>query len=211
MQEEYHLLFPKVDAVLDNTLINFVIENMKCQSSAVVYYKLHCFDLQGNEILVNNRPLIVGERWIVDEEYSSYIDTSYLEESDLHNINKLQVELIMINVNDNNPLLFNHIMLSNKEYDGSFHSHDELIEEANIGFNKNRYVNLYTNKTENYLQIIRPNGDHFTTKKLLASEYTILVPHLENEEEIDNPSNILMEYINQTEQTTNIHNSGFKM
>lgn len=211
MQVEYHILFPKIQKALDTNILSFSIEHMKCNSISIVYYVLHCYDLQGNEILIENKPYHIGKRWIVQDTYKSFVDETELNETQLHNIHKMQVELVMININDNNPLYFNHIMLQNKPYDGSFHTPDEAVEENNIGFNKNRYVNLYTNSSENYLQIIRPTGKLITTKKLVADEYTVLAPHLENEAEIDNPTNLLMEFYNQYDQDTNIFNDGFMM
>jgi len=211
MQEEYHIFFPKVSAGFESNTVTFSINNMKCNDVCIVFYILHCYNLQGNEILVNYQPLHIGNRWIVDNVYSPYYDTYEISSTHLHNIHQIQIELVIIGVNDNNPLRFNQVMFANKEYDGVWHKPDEEMEEANIGFNKNRFINLYTNSTENYLQVIRPYGDAITTKKLTKSQLTVIAPHLEHEPEIDNPTNLLMEFYNQNEQETTIHNDGFKM
>ena len=211
MQVEYHLFFPKILSELTDNIITFSIGNMKSERISVVYYVLHCYDLQDNEILLNNASLHIGERWIVDKTYSSYYDTTELPVDYLHNIHKIQIELVMIGVNDNNPLRFNQVMLTNKEYDEQYHEPDEALQEATIGFSQTRFVNLFTNKSENYLQVIKPEGSAITSLKLPKSELTVIAPHLEHEAEIDNPTNLLMEFFNQYEQETTIHNAGFKM
>lgn len=211
MQVEYHLFFPRFLSELTDNIITFSIGNMKSERISVVYYVLHVYNLQGDEILVNSKPLHIGERWVVDKTYSSYYDTYEIPSAHLSNIHEIQIELVAIGVNDNNPLRFNQVMLTNKEYDEQYHEPDEALSEATIGFTQTRYANLYTNKSENYLQIIKPEGSAITTLKLPKSEMTVIAPHLEHEDEIDNPTNLLMEFFNQYQQETTIHNSGFKM
>ena len=84
------------------------------------------------------------------------------------------------------------------------------MERAHISLIKNGYVNMYMNKTENFLQIMRPSKKSFSTKTLSANDITVIAPHIPNEPQADEPTNLFIEFLNQTEQNTNIVDS-FKM
>ena len=62
-----------------------------------------------------------------------------------------------------------------------------------------RYINLYNNDG-NYLQVIRPMGDNLTTNVLTKSTCSVLAPHFHDEEDIDDPVNIFLEFINQNRE-----------
>lgn len=204
IQEEVSIKFPRVQNqfnLMDNT---FVINYIKSRTPSVVYFKLHCYNLQGQEILTNNDAYYIGERWIIDNSWRSYHSSFDFTEEILNNLKEVQIELRLIGVDDDNPLYFTECMLLNKEFDGDYHETDEKDTEAEIGFVNNRYANLYTTNEDDYLQVIRPTSTAFTTNKLSKSECTVLAPHIVGETEWDKPVNLYMEYINQTEQTTNI-------
>ncbi len=213
-QSEIRVLFPKISYGLVEGLNTFVINEMKCRTVSVVYMILHLYDFENSEILVNNKPAYIGERWAVDNTYSKYGEKIYIQEEATEDVTKfipktianrtkeIQIELVLLNISDKNPLDFTECMLVRGEFT-TYHEPDEVIAEADIGFMDNAYANLY-NSSGDYLQIIRPNKDGFKTTKLTKSNCTVLVPHLAGEDDVDKPQNIFMEFMNQTEQTTNI-------
>ena len=204
MQEEIHILFPAVSNQFNIVDNSFTINEMKCRTVSVVYFIAHAYEVNGNEILINNQPLHVGERWAVDETWSSYTENFNIPSEILSNINKVQIELVLINVDDANPLYFTECMLANTPFTDYF-DNNESISNADIGFINNAYVNLYTNDQEgDYLQIIRPYKTPFTNSTLAKSKCTVLAPHIASENYTDKPQNIFFEFLNQTEQETNI-------
>ena len=122
----------------------------------------------------------------------------------------MEIELVMIRVNANNPLAFTGVRLANDEYDGVHRVSDEENVIHSIEFLNSGYVNLYS-EVDDYLQVIRPTKTPFTTKQLTRCKYTVLAPHLVGETALDNPTNLFMEFLNQHEQETNIYNSGYKV
>lgn len=199
MQDEIHILFPKQNHEMEAGTITFSVNYLKCRTVAVMYYILHCFDYEGNEI---NNPFYTGERWAIDETWSSYHDSFELSEDDLEEIYQIQLELVLINVDDDNPCYFTEMMFQNGEFEDYHYVNDDLVE-ADIGFVNNSYVNVYTT-SGNYLQIIRPKRKPFTSNVLSATDLTVLAPHIEGEPLTDKPENLFVEFIYQTEQTTNI-------
>lgn len=202
-QEEIHIWTPLQEHELSDGDITFTINYMKCRTISVIYYKLHCYDYNEHEILIENKPFHIGERWVVDETWSSYHDTFNITSTELEEIYKIRLELILINVGDNNPLYLTELMLQNGLFE-EFHEPKESIVEAEIGFINNAYANLYNNDNDNYLQIIRPNRTPFTTLKLTKDNWTVLAPHITGENPIDKPENLFVEFINQTEQEITI-------
>ena len=73
-------------------------------------------------------------------------------------------------------------------------------------------MNLYQNHFLIIIQKInlRPNKKAFSTDMLNKNDITVLAPHLDNEEDIDNPQNIVAEFLNQYEQETTISLDSFK-
>lgn len=209
MQVEYHILMKKIDNNIDDENLTFVVNHMKSRIPSVVYFILHCYNLNDNEILVANKPAYVGKRWVVDSTYSKYIEKFKLSPKVLEKTSKIQIELIAINIDDDNPLYFSECMLTDKDFI-EYHKTDEAMEIAQISLIKNGYVNMYMNKSENYLQIMRPSKKTFNTKTLSANDITVIAPHIPNEPPVDEPTNLFIEFLNQTEQTTNIVDS-FKM
>ena len=92
----------------------------------------------------------------------------------------------------------------------SYHAPNEAIAVAEIKLINTPYVELYNNRFDGFLQVIRPSKKAFTTDVLTRNDETVLVPHLDNEEDIDKPANILSEYLNQTEEKTTIAMDSFK-
>lgn len=209
VQVEYHVWFQQIDNNINDENLTFVVNHMKSRITSVVYFVLHCYDINGTEIKVAKKPAYVGKRWVVDATYSKYVEKFQLSSRVLEKTSKVQVELVAINVDDNNPLYFNQCMLTDRDF-VEYHKTDEAMEIAQISLIKNGYVNLYMNKTDNYLQIMRPSKKSFSTKTLSANDITVIAPHIPNEPQADEPTNLFIEFLNQTEQNTNIVDS-FKM
>lgn len=211
MQLEQHIFFNEIQNNIVDTDLTFVINHMKCRTLAVVYFKFHCYDMNGDEIYsVANKPVYTSKRWVVDSSYSRYIEEFSISEEVLDETNTTQIELVALNIDDNNPLYFNQCMLTDKPFT-AFHKTDEAMEVAVFSLIKNGYVNLYSNSSENYLQVIRPSKKSFSSHTLTANDITVLAPHIPSEPQTDFPTNLYFEFLNQTEQTTNIALDTFKM
>ena len=203
VQEEVSILFPRIKNQF-NTENSFTINYMKSRVPCVFYFKVHCYDLKGDEIKKGSDAVYISQRMLIDATWTSYSKTFNFTEAELNNLKEIQIELRFIGVDDDNPVYFTECMLLNKEFDGTFYETNQRDEEAEIGFVNTRYANLYFTSDDDYLQVIRPLGTSFTTDNLEKSECTVLAPHLVGETEWDKPVNLYMEFINQTEQTTNI-------
>lgn len=218
MQLEYRVKFPKERTKIREPDITFHIGNLKCNTQAVIYYIFHGFNAHNEEIFSlidpvdddKSKPVHTGKRQVVCSEYNSYTDTFTLSEDVLNTMAYTQIELVLIGIDDNNPLVFNNCMLTDKMF-SEYHAPDEKIDKSIIDMIKTPYANLYSNISDDYLQVIRPYSTSFFTDVLSKSQMTILAPHLENEAEIDAPNNILMEVLNQVEQTTNISMDSFNI
>lgn len=198
MQEEIRILFPEIPFNFNTSGNSFTVNYIKCRTVAIVYFVIHCYT-PGREDIYK----VKGERWIVDETWSSYSGEFSIPQSIIDESRLARVELVCINVDDDNPLHFTECMLSNEPYDG-YHEPNENIEGVTVRMNLNAYVNVYKNTTENYLQIIRPTLGSITMKKIPRSAVTVLAPHIPNEPVVDDPENLYVEYCYQKEQTTNI-------
>lgn len=205
MQEEIQILLPVMANTLQGDMFTFTVNQLKCRKSglAVIYYKLHLWNLDNEEVLVNDDAFHIGKRAVIGETWKSYHDVFYIDEETLNTIKLLQIEIRFILVDDNNPVYFSELMLQNGEFT-EYHSTDEEMKEAVIGFNNNSYVNLYDDDNKDYLQIIRGDKVPFTTKMLNKAQNTVLAPHLVGEPILDRPDNLFMEFLHQKEQTTNI-------
>lgn len=197
----FHLSFPKFQKNFDAVELTFSIGNIKSRVPSVGYFVLHCFNYNDVEILVNSKPFYTSKRFFISTTYQEYIKTIELTPEILNQSLYFQIELVLIGITSENPCWFNNVMLETGSVHTEYHKPNESFDESEIHFINNNYVMLY-NDSENDLQIIRPleGTDKITTKKILRSKYTILAPHLANESKYDTPSNLMMEFINQTDQ-----------
>ena len=101
MQVEYHVFMQEIDNNIKDDNLTFVINHMKCRTICVVYFVLHCYDVNHNEIKRANKAVYVGKRWVVDQSYSKYIEKFTIPESLLEKTSKVQVELVAIGIDDN--------------------------------------------------------------------------------------------------------------
>ena len=196
----FHLKFPRIQKNFDATLLSFSIGNIKSRVPSVGLIILHCYKYNGSEILVNSKPVHVGQRFVITPAYATHVETIHLTATQLSQAYEVQIELVLFGITSENPCWFNQVMFETGNHT-TYHKPAESLGETTIYFNKNNYCVLYS--TEGYgLQIIKPkaNGKTITTSKIEADNYTILAPHLENEPVTDNPANLMMEFINQTEQ-----------
>ena len=121
-----------------------------------------------------------------------------------------QMELITMGVSSENPLYFNEMQLQeaqslddNPFEDTGYHEPSELLRLHTIELPNGNYANLYTSDGD-YLQVIRPHREAFSTIQLDKAKYTILAPHFEDEKDIDDHVAIFLEAMNQTEQTIDV-------
>lgn len=194
----FHLTFPKVKKNFMSNTVTFSIGNIKSRTPSVAYFILHCYNYNGNEILVNNTPFYIGDRFVITQSYRSYIDSFEIPEETLSRTWELEIELVILGLTSENPCWFNEVMFEQGEHT-EYHKPNEALEESTIYFNNNNYTVLYTSDN-NGLQVIRPNKDTITTKTLTKSKFTILAPHLSTEPITDTHGKLMMEFINQTEQ-----------
>lgn len=195
----FHLTFPKIQKNFDATLLTFSIGNIKSRVASVAQIKLHCYNYEGNEILVNSDAVYVGKRFVVTDKYQEHIETISLTADQLSKSYEFEIELILYGITSENPCWFNEVMLETGGTHTMYHKPSEAIDKTDIVFKNNNYAVLYNIENEG-LQVIRPKYDSINTKELTFSEYTILAPHLDNEPVMDSPSRLMMEFINQTEQ-----------
>lgn len=199
------VLLPSIANTLTGDTFTFTVNKLKCRASglAVIYSKIHLWNLDNEEITINDDAFHIGKRMPIGETWSSYHDVFTIDEETLNTIKTIQIEIRFILVDENNPVHFTELMLQNGEFT-EYHSTNEEMPEAVIGFNNNSYVNMYDDDNQDYLQIIRAERVPFTTKFLTKAQTTVLAPHLVGEPPLDRPDNIFMEFANQKEQVTNI-------
>lgn len=200
-----HLKFPKSRVRFEGNDLSFTINHIKSREASVVYFMLHLFDMRGDEITSLNDVSYpyVSDRWVIGSEFSSYTTNFELDEDVVDITSVVQLEMVLIGITSENPLLFNEVMFQEGEFE-SYHKPFELLDSQLVNISKNIYANIY-DMNENFVQVIRPVGNkNFKTDLLLRNECTVLAPHLNNESDIDDPVNIMLEFVNMTEQTIGI-------
>ncbi len=204
------IIFPKTQVRLEDDTLTFVIGNIKMRNKpGIVYYKFYGYNIAGKEIFqFESKKEIIGTTYtslyapIPDPENPDAEKPYTFQVDNYTKIDSYVIELYIAGATSENPVYMNHLMLTNNEY-LDYHEPLESKKKVDIGFKNSNYVNLYT-EHEEYLQVIRPNMDLFTSEVLTHSQKTILVPHLPNESEYDNPSSIVYEYMLMNEQKIRI-------
>lgn len=200
-EEEYHILLPKTPILFTETNVTFSINKIKSRELSVLYFKFYCYDKDNTTIYTYTSP-----RWIIDTEYRRRARTFTLPSDVVENTVYTQFELVAIGNSSENPLYFTELMFNEGEDIGYYEPFTELGDKTDglkVGLYNSRYVNLY-NTDGNFMQVIRPTGDPITTHKLLHSTCTVIAPHFADETDIDNPINVFLEFINQTEQRIDV-------
>ena len=199
----------------DNHELTLHIGKIKSRIPSVFCFKLHCYDkykYENDEYVIGDEIYTyTSDRWVVAKEYHNITIQFTLPETSTISSTTYNVlddtycyvlELILYNVDSENPLYFNQLMLTDKEFTG-YHEPSELIKDIEVGFANNTYVNLYNTDTD-YLQIIRPNKEVMSTSAIMPSQYTVLAPHISNESSFDDPVALLYEFMYQNEQVIGV-------
>ena len=198
-EEEYHILFPKIQVNFTKNDLVFLINQVKSRHISTLHFKLHCYDKYDEKIYVYTSP-----RWVITEEYTKRVRTFSISDDVYDKVLYTQIELIALGNSSENPLYFTECMFA--EYNGDiieYHQPSEAIRDVEVGFINSRYVNLY-NANGDYLQVIRPTGRNIFTNTISKDVCTVLAPHLAEEMDIDDPVNVFMEFLNQTDQRIDV-------
>lgn len=200
MTIKYKITLPKGKLVKNftSTKLTFTIGKMKSIGICIVKPILKLYNLKKTSV-----GEYTGKQWVVANNYNEYTQTFTITEDELYDTAYIQIGFDVIGITDEHPLYFNNLMLNEGDYT-SYHQPDQSLEETSVYFVNNFFANLYTKNSDSYLEIIRPNYDNFTTKQLNKSKTTILAPHLIDEDVIDSPENLSLEYMNMSDQVIEI-------
>ena len=212
---EYSLKLPIQNRLFDDNTLTFSINYIKSRRPSVFYFILHCYTsecqlVEGeytHEILIDDKPVYTSDRSVIGTEYTldnaDYIHTFTIPSEKMEEIAYVQLELVTLGIDSENPLYFTELMLQEGDTFDGYHVPSELTNSHTIGLPNNTYANLY-DKEDNYLQVIRPNNDGFHTNNIDKSECTILAPHFAIEDDVDSHMAVFLECMNQTEQTIDV-------
>ena len=230
---EYRLKLPLQRKSFDDHELTFSITHLRSRRPSIMYFILHLYGmdcqksvddetdefLYSDEILVNDKPIYTSPRTVVGTAYgdepsfieSFTIPTSYVMNNKTRDVLEdtiyYMVEIRTLGVDSENPMYFNKLMLQEgdiNKYNG-YHDPQEMTNSHSIELvdGGNMYANLY-DLEGNYLQVIRPNRESFNTNNLNKADYTILAPHFEVEDDVDNHVSVFLEAMNQTEQRIDV-------
>jgi len=197
---EFHVKFPVQSANFMNNELTFSINHIKSRELCTAYFTFKAFGV-GDNLLHTH----ISDRWIIDNIYRHKEENFTIPQSVVDSCTNYQITLIIVQdveIASENPVFFNEAMFQEGEF-VDYHIPSEVISSWEVKFNKNSFANLYSNEGIS-LQVIRPLKDSFMTNKLTKSECTVLAPHLYNEPSVDNPTNVFLEFINQTEQRIDV-------
>lgn len=212
---KYKLTFPETQIRVSDEELTFSIGKIRSRTPSVVYFKFYGYFYRGTSPIIE----YTSPRWVISTNYTLKYHTFNIKEildnasQELLNelgVSKLTVsdldhyfiELYTIGIDSENPLYMNRLMLAEGDNVDYHKPNDEKID-VKLGFHQNYSLNLY-DKTDIYLQIIRPHREDMTSTTITPSKVTILAPHLPNESSWDNPDSLLYEYMYQTEQRIGI-------
>ena len=194
---KYKLTFKETQIRLNDDEVTFTIGQIKSRTMSVAYFKFYGYNLRKQLIAE-----YTNERWVITSEYSLKTKTFNIpftsSEYSAEDIDSCVIELYLIGIDSENPLYFNKVQLNSGGYK-EYNIPNNSINNVAVGFYNNKYVNLYDSE-DNFLQVIRPIGEGFTTEELTTSQTTILAPHLPNETSFDSPTALFYEYMYMTEQ-----------
>ena len=226
---QYKFKLPIQRRNFESTDFTFSIGHIRSRRPSVMYFILHCYDVTATktideetgefiytgEILVDGEPVYTSERTVIGTSYGdepSYVHSFPIpakytkdgkERSVIEDTIYYLIEIITLGVDSENPLYFNRLMFQEgSEYNG-YHDPSEIINNHSVELPQNLYANLY-DLDGNYLQVIRPNGESFNTNNLSKAKYTILAPHFEDDNGVDDHVSVFLEAMNQTEQRIDV-------
>lgn len=181
-----------------NNKLSLYIGNLKCDD--IVFLRPII------EVYTTGKSLIrthYGKWKVIGNEYQQLYNGFTLNQGDMERIGYYRISLQFDGVTLHNKLYFNHLQLAEGTVD-KYHQPESSIPKTSIKLINNFYVNLYQSTTDNYLQVIRPYYNNFDTETLTKSKVTVLAPHLANEDDIDSPQNIGLEFMNASDQVIEI-------
>lgn len=228
---EYRLKLPLQRKSFDENDLTFSINHIRSRRPSIMYFMLHLYDMScvrsvdeetgeyqySGEILVDDKPVYTSNRTVIGTSYGdepSYVDSftipsTYIVDGKSRNILEdtvyFMVEICTLGIDSENPLYFNQLMLQEGlEYNG-YHEPQEMDKQNShtIEFPSNLYANLY-DYDGNYLQVIRPTKESINTNNLNKAQYTILAPHFDEEDSVDDHVAVFLEAMNQTEQRIDV-------
>ena len=194
----YKVTFPKMQCNFTKNVLSFTINQIKSRLPSVLYFTLTLYDMKDTEIYNYTSP-----RAVIGTVYDTYTHTiPEIDKDIISQCSKYQLEMYPLGIDSENPLYFTELMFQEGEFD-VYHTPSEYIREHLVDLINNNYANLYDDEG-NYLQVIRPNMEDFHTSTLDGAEVTILAPHFNDEEEIDNHISVFYEAMNQTDQVITV-------
>lgn len=204
VQIQYHLKFPVTQVLFSKTELTFSINKIKSRLPSVLYFILHCYDMETDEDgkPVNEIYTYTSDRWVIGTVYEHRHTTFEIDSTLLDDFAYTQIELVTMGIDSENPLYFTECMLQEDEWE-EYHTPNEVAQSWFVGFKTNTYANLYNNDGD-YLQVIRPHKEAVHTDKLDKAEVTILAPHFEDDEDFDDDVAVFIEAMNQREQTIDV-------
>lgn len=222
---EYRLCLPLQNKNFDENVLRFTINHIRSRRPSILYFIFHCYDMDcekvvdeetgeisyTHEILVNDKPLFESPRGVIGTSYSydpsspDYTEKIELPSNKMEDIVYWMLEIRTLGIDGENPLYFSELMLNERDEFNGYHMPQEMDKANNhsIGLPNNLYANIYRSDG-NYLQVIRPNKEGFNTNNLGKAKYTILAPHFEEEDEVDDHIAVFLECMNQTEQKIDV-------
>ena len=206
---EYRLKLPKQSKMFDDKDLIFIINHIRSRMPSVLYFIFHCYDISNTEILVDSQPVFTSDRRVIGSKYNDdggdYVYEFSLTDSIVESTVYTQIEIRTIGIDSENPLYLSELMLQENDGTGyhGYHVPSEYIREHTIELPSSSYANLY-DKDGNYLQVIRPNKEAFSTNVLGKAQYTILAPHFDDDEGVDSHVSVFLEAMNQTEQRIDV-------
>lgn len=183
-----------------NTELTFYVEKMRADDMAMVRPYLKLFNGKTNADIITT---LNSDWWVVGSEYDEHSFKYTITEEQLNATAFFKVGMIVDGMHFKNKLYFNHMQLAEGDVT-SYHQPVESIPKTDIKFTSNFYANFYTTDDDRYLQVIRPYYNNMDTETITRSKVTVLAPHLMNEDDIDSPSNIGLEFMNSYEQVIEI-------
>lgn len=214
---EVSILLPKIPVYFMQTTLSFGIGHMKSRLPSVVYFILHLYDENDEELFIkttnvrggikqiDNEPIYkLQDKWVVDNTYSEYHQTFDIDKEFIDRGVNCQIEIRADNITSENPLYFNKLMFNEGDWD-DYHIPNEVAKHQKISFNNSSYTNLYNDLEETYLQVIRPSDKKaIYTNQITNSSCTVLAPHLKSEQNTDSPINLFFEFINMSDQRIDV-------
>ena len=197
MAEEYHIKLPKTEALFLDNQLSFSINHIRSREPSTLYFVVKFYDMHDTLLYT-----YTSKRWMIDTVYNTRY-RNFTIPSDVADATAFyQITMITEGISSENPLYFVGLMFQEGDY-SNYHTVSEQITDAKITFNKSSYTNMY-NQDGSYLQVIRPSRADMHTNKLDKCACTVLAPHLVEEDIFDDPINIYLEFINQTDQRIDV-------